>query len=297
MKTKLYFPFEVNMINGSKEAELIETQGPKGFGIYIMILTELRHGVNYRCNLSAIKGMARRCKISAKLLEQVLYSSGLFKISQQEEEVIISSPYMDNVMRNYDEKIRKNAMAGKKNADNAKRNPKGQFTIGDGTIEENRIEKNKTTTAVAVVENGDVADAGFKSWETYLNTATQDEEWMNILTAKSGISTLFVKHPTAVIEAFRQHIQLQGKGSSLQSVEHIQAYFANFLRPGTPTQKRVAEQLVALEEEIRRSSFNRYETVDPQTGQRSYYGHLIPAEAPPRPNDNAVWSPTKSKWI
>ena len=308
MKNKLYFPFEVNMINGSKESELIEKMGPKGFGIYIMILTELRHGVNYRCNLSSIKGMARRCKISHTLLKQVIYDSELFNIYQQEDKIIISSPYMNKVMQGYDETIQKNSMAGKKNADKAKRNSKGQFTIGDGTIEENRKEKNKNTTSTTkVVEkqeeqplifNSDTnTGTELKSWETYLDLATGDEEWMALLAMNSGISKLFVKHQAAIIDAFRKHVQLLGNESSQQSVADVKAYFANFMRPGTATQKRVADQLNAFEEIARRASGTSFETIDPQTGERNYYGHPIPADAPPRPNDNAAWSPTEHKWI
>ena len=319
MKAKLYFPFEINMINNNKESMLIEALGPKGFGGYIMILTELRHNPNYRCTLSAVKGMARRCKISQKLLEQVLYDFDLFKISREEEEPIISSPYMDQAMSTYEEKHRRLSEAAKKRSSKCSRDENGQFTDTIGALNEiklNEIKSNKTTTAVAVVENGECsetphpssaavvddnhvmdANAGLKSWKTYLDIATGDEAWMAILAMNSGISKLFVKHRQAVIEAFRQHIQLQGKGSSLQSVAHVQAYFANFLRPGTPTHKRVAEQLAALEEQTRQASPNRFETIDPETGQRNYYGHPIPADAPLRPNDNAAWSPTEHKWI
>ncbi|NDV84705.1 Lin1244/Lin1753 domain-containing protein [Bacteroides sp. 51] len=319
MKAKLYFPFEVNMINGSKVAELIETQGAKGFGVYILILIELRNSVNYQCSPSAIKGMARRCKISQKTLKRVLYDSGLFEFDLQQEGEIISAPYMDRAMGAYEEKIRKNARAGKKNADKAKRNARGQFTIGDGSIEENRIEKNKTTTSTTnVVEekqeqqmvfNSDInagtnttdttniAGAGLESWETYLDLATQDKEWMTILAMNSGISKLFLKYQERIIEAFRKHVRLQGSGSSQQSVGDIKAYFANFMRPGTPTHSRVAGLLALLDDVHNRAGCNPYETFDAQTGKRSYYGNPIPADAPPRPNDNAVWSPQENQWI
>ena len=311
MKNKLHFPFEVNMTNKNKEAKLIETHGPKGFGTYIMILTELRQSVKYQCSMEAVKGMARRFKISTQILKGVLYDFGLFDISLEEDGTEnISSPYINRVMKAYEDRLDKLSKAGKKNADNSKRDASGKFAIKDGALDKDKDnDKDKTTTSTTkVVEkkeqeqemvfSSDInAGNELKSWETYLDIATRDEHWMSILAMKSGISKLFVKHRTAVIESFRQHVQLQGSGSSQQSVADIQAYFANFLRPGTPTHQRVAEQLRALEEGVRQTSLNRYETIDPQTGARSYYGHPIPASAPPRPNDNTVWSPTESKWI
>lgn len=125
----------------------------------------------------------------------------------------------------------------------------------------------------------------------------KDESWVEILAMKSDIGSLFVKYRQEVVEAFRQHVHLQGGNPAVFSVSDIKAYFANYLRPGTPTQKRVAAFLALKEEERRKTSPSRYETVDLQTGSRSYFGNPIPDDAPPRPSDNAVWSSELSQWI
>ena len=41
----------------------------------------------------------------------------------------------------------------------------------------------------------------------------------------------------------------------------------------------------------------RYEDRNPETGQRSYCGVPIPDDAPPRPNNQAVWLPDKKVWF
>ena len=321
MKIEQYFPFEINMINSNKVAELIEAYGPKGFGIYVMILIELRHSPNYRCSLNAIKGIARRCKIGNTLLMKVLNDFGLFEIEGQTKNMIISSPYLDRVMGAYDERLNKLSVAGKKNTDKARRKSNGQFAINDGSLDKRRedeMRENKNTSmttiskeeeksveakTLVVVDGEPVIDAGgaettlHKTWEECLEQAIKDDIWIEQLAMSSGMSKLFMKHRELVIELFRQHVLLQGGRPNIHTVQEIKAYFANFLRPGTPTQKRVAEQLSEREREIAETSPYRFETIDPETGERTYFGNPIPAQAPPRPNQNAVWSEQLNAWI
>lgn len=153
MKAKLYFPLEVNMINGKKESKLIEAFGPKGFGTYIMVLTELRHSPSYQCALSTIKGTARRCKITQKLLEQVLYDFDLFEITREEDGTEnISSPYINRVMKVYEERLKKLAEAGKKGYDKVNRKSNGQFTASGGALDKDKDkDKDNTTTSTTEV--------------------------------------------------------------------------------------------------------------------------------------------------
>jgi hypothetical protein len=298
-KSKLYFPLETDLINQINVSALIENCGPKGFGTYVMILTELRNCADYRCSLNALKGMARRCKIHISLLKQVLYDFGLFDVDRENGEEIISSPYIDRVMKMYDEKLEKLVEGGKKRSDKSVRGANGQFTSQAGALDKIRLDKKKTATTVAVKDDAAVAVAiaGFKNWEDCFAEAMKEELWLEIVAMNSGMSQLFVKHRKWVIEAFRQHIILQGKGSTLHYVGDIKSYFANFMRQGTPTQKRIAQQLAQIEKELQQTSAHRYETIDMQTGERTYYGNPIPRDAPPRPNENAVWSKELNTWI
>lgn len=45
------------------------------------------------------------------------------------------------------------------------------------------------------------------------------------------------------------------------------------------------------------TSFSPYETYNPLTGERSYCGVPLPADAPPRPNGRATWDNLKQSWI
>ena len=304
-KNEQYFPYEFNMINKSNVSELIETWGPKGFGTYIMVLTELRHHPNYRCSMSAIKGMARRCKVGNILLNEVINKFQLFNVGEGEDADMISSPYLDRVMQAYDEKHRKLSEAAAKRANKRKRNEEGQFADSMGALEEKRGEEkrgeeNKTTTVVVVVVTDDDdnnAPLEFKTWQEYFDQAMTDEYWLESIAMNSGMSRLFVKYREEVIDRFRRHIIGQGKETNMQSVKDVKSYFANFMRQGKPTQKQMAEWLEKRETENHSNRPNRFETIDPVTGERTYFGNPIPAEAPPRPNDNAVWSRELEQWV
>ena len=45
------------------------------------------------------------------------------------------------------------------------------------------------------------------------------------------------------------------------------------------------------------TSLSSYETYNPLTGERSYCGVPLPADAPPRPNGRATWDNLKQSWI
>lgn len=291
----LYFPCEVNMLNNENVSEMIDTHGPKGFGAYILILSELRQSAGYTCGMHTLNGIARWCKIRRGLLESILYDFDLFILTRQEDTLMISSPYLNRVMEAYDEKMQKLVDAGKIRSDKGKRNQRGQFTSNAGALDNIRLDK--TTSTTVVVEETAPAATEINDWETYLDEAIQDEAWMELLAMNSGMSKMFVRNRDAAVDIFRQHVNLQGKNTQITSVGDIKAYFANFLRPGTPTNKHLAAQLTQREEALWKHSPYRFETIDPETGERTYYGNPIPADAPPRPNDNAVWTPECAQWV
>ena len=41
----------------------------------------------------------------------------------------------------------------------------------------------------------------------------------------------------------------------------------------------------------------KYEDRDPSTGKRSYCGIPIPHDAPPKPNNQAVWNGEAGNWM
>lgn len=311
MKNEFYFPLEVNLLSNKNVAKLIEKKGARGFGIYIITLIELRLSPNFQNNKESLKAIARRCRIPIKQLEEVLFDYNLFNVTKEEESYIITSPYINRVMDAYNKKIENHSKAGKINSEKAKRNEKGQFTIADGTIEEKRIEEKRIEHSSSTDVEEESSSRSFvfdenkmpgnnlvqlKHWEEYINQALQEESWMEVLAMKSGMGKNFLIHREWLIKQFRQHVILQGSEGRILSLYDAKSYLANFFRQGSITQKNLAEELQKLQQQQQQNSAHRFETIDPITGERSYYGKPIPPYAPPRPNDNAVWIEKERMW-
>lgn len=298
MKNDQYFPLEVNMTSDERVAHLIEELGVKGFGIYVLLLIEIRRNDQYLCGKSALKTFSRANRISNKVLEDIINNYNLFEWKKDGELAAVSSVYMERVMSWLENKRQKLSDAAKKGIDKKKRNKDGMFTSQAGAVqnstEQNSTEKT-TATAVVVTDSSSSSLKPLKNWEEILLDLRQDKVWMEKLAMHSCLGGLFLKYEATIVEAFRQHISLYGTGYEIQSKRDMCSYFTNFLRPGTPTNKRLTDQLKAMQKKD--GVQNIHEFIDPGTGERSYFGHTIPPDAPPRPNANAFWDNNRKKWI
>lgn len=252
-------------------------------------------------------------KVETNILKEECMERLTEKHGREGDTMRISSVYLNRVMKTLEDKRKRQSKVGKKNAPFIKRTDNRPLTVTISAEEKSREEA--TTLAHAgssccptensANENIDTGDCDHfpdlilhtKTWQEYFEEAVTDEEWIALLIMNSGVSPMFVRHQELIIQAFRDYVELQGTGVNIQSHRDIRSYFANFLRPGTTTHKRVIRQLLDHEEHMRNNPEHRFETVDQVTGARSYHGHPIPEEAPPRPNNTAVWSADKKKWI
>ena len=254
MKKEHFFPLEVNIMNDERIARLIQEHGIKGFGAYMVMLLELRQHQGYRCGPHAVLSLARAHKMNKKTFLGIVEGYDLFHVEDAENQRWYSSPYLNRVMKEYEDKIARQACGGRKNADSATRDELGRFTIGDGTKEKNRKEKKIKENSIfsnTVVLEGDTVESFQKnnypakplSWEYYLQQAIEDESWMKLLGTKSEMEEVFATYNSEIIEAFRCHIRLQGTEHTIHSIRDMKSYFANYLRPGTPTQRQLLELL------------------------------------------------------
>ena len=121
--------------------------------------------------------------------------------------------------------------------------------------------------------------------------ALRDEpQWLSVMAKRGRFSEGFVKRFDEVLKHFKQHVMAVGNEQNIRSLNDAKRYFNNYNKPGSITHERLAEELRKPVE-----GACKYETRDPVTGMRSYCGVPIPPEAPPRPNDRAVWC--NGKWF
>ncbi len=146
-----------------------------------------------------------------------------------------------------------------------------------------------------------------RAFEKLVEEAMKDEYWLELITMRTGLP--LKKKRQEIAEIFKRHVILMGKETEIYSVKEAKNYFANYTRKGTQTHKELIQGLRVASRHgqvpcgrqggTAGSSYDeedlyRYEEVNLETGERSYCGIRIPQEAPPRPNENAVWN--NARW-
>ena len=108
---------------------------------------------------------------------------------------------------------------------------------------------------------------------------------------RSGLKQKFYTLFPRIVESFKRHVRAIGNEGHIVSSGDAKHYFWFFMNPSSPTYKNL---ILELQKPVDKGEY-QYEDYDSATGQRSYCGIPIPTDAPPRPNEQAVWS--DGKWF
>lgn len=236
------------------------------------------------------------------------YNKEIYKENSTESNVKSSAESMKNTTaKNTNENSVKNVIQSVDNECYGK-NLQASFKQSFIREEKNRGEKKKKDDVDIIETNGSIDDdmkfcSGKKSgemlrWECYINEAFKVQSWVEIVGMMSGLKGDFLNNLPFIRSMFKKHVVVQGSTERITSVSEAQAYFANYIRPGKPTRLFLEEKLKErswMQNES--TSFSPYETYNPLTGERSYCGVPLPADAPPRPNGRATWDNLKQSWI
>ena len=236
------------------------------------------------------------------------YNKEIYKENSTESNVKSSAESMKNTTaKNTNENSVKNVIQSVDNECYGK-NLQASFKQSSIREEKNRGEKKKKDDVDIIETNGSIDDdmkfcSGKKSgemlrWECYINEAFKVQSWVEIVGMMSGLKGDFLNNLPFIRSMFKKHVVVQGSTERITSVSEAQAYFANYIRPGKPTRLFLEEKLKERSRMQNEStSFSPYETYNPLTGERSYCGVPLPADAPPRPNGRATWDNLKQSWI
>ena len=293
MKKDQYIPHEVSMRSTSEVMNLIEKEGMAGYGIYWALMEYLRVQDGYMGDIQALKTLKRELKIRQTKLDKVLYGYGLFVCNGN----TFYSPKLNEVMKPFEQRRAKiEAYKRQKQKENS-------LEISDVSSEKSDIvsfevkgkgEGKVTTSKEEKKVDDDVvvpAPPVILAWERYVDELANEQQWIEVMAMRSGLGLVFVNRFPEVLKLFKRHVQAVGSEKDIQSPSDAKRYFCFYNTPGsTPFRQLVAE----LQKPIDKGKY-KYEDYDAATGQRSYCGVPIPADAPPRPNAQAVWC--EDKWI
>ena len=298
MKKDQYIPHEISMRSTTEVMNLIEKEGPAGYGIYWALMEYLRVQDDYIGDIQALKTLKRELKIRQTKLDKVLYGYGLFVCNGN----TFYSPKLNEVMKPFEQR-RASIEAYKRNKqkDNSLETSdinSGKCDIVSFEVKGEGKGKGKEETTSSKEEKSGVDVVGMiddvpvaLAWERYVDELAQEQQWIEVMAMRSGLGLVFVNRFPDVLKHFKQHVQAVGNEKDIQSPSDAKRYFCFYNTPGsTPFRQLVAE----LQKPIDKGKY-KHEDYDAATGQRSYCGVPIPADAPPRPNGQAVWC--DGKWV
>ena len=290
MKRDQYIPHEVSMRNTSEVMNLIEKEGMAGYGIYWALMEYLRTQDDYTGDVRVLRTLARQLKTKLCKVESVLHNYGLFTLT----DFTFRSTKLDAMMRPLENK-RKAMEKQNESKPKTKRNQDECNSLGikDGSFLSKVKESKVKESIVSSSKEDDVVAAVSVSlaWERYVDELAHEQSWIEIMAMRSGLGEGFVQRFGEVLKHFKQHIQAVGNEKDIQSPSDAKRYFCFFNTPGSVTFRKLVDE---LQKPIGKGKY-KFEDRDPTTGHRSYCGVPIPADAPPRPNSQAVWG--EGKWV
>ena len=305
MKKDYYFPHEIRTRNDEAVMELIECEGASGYGIYWALMEYLRTQEGYVGKMIAVKTIARQMRTKAHKVDSVLRNYELFVI----EGNTFRSVRLEKVMRPLDEK--RMAMEAR-NERNAKAKQEQCVNSAGATSEQKSDNSLKTNDDVSLSKvkeskeentpsiSSSAAEAAEEetkpvkyvpAWEQYVDSLQQEEQWKELMAMRSGLKQQFYTFFPQIVENFKRHVRMLGNEGRILSPSDAKHYFCFYLDPGSVTFKKLWEE---LHKPVDKGKY-KFEDRDPTTGERSYCGIPIPSDAPPRPNEQAVWC--EGKWI
>ena len=235
------------------------------------------------------------------------YNKEIYKENSTESNVKSSAESMKNTTaKNTNENSVKNVIQSVDNKCYGK-NLQASFKQSFIREEKNRGEKKnnnnkeKEIIAVAAVDKlprfSELSET-IPRWEQCINEAFITQSWLEAVGMMSGLKELFLNNLSFIRDLFKKHVVAQGNTGGITSVSEAEAYFANYIRRERPTRLFLEEKLKERSRMQNEStSLSPYETYNPLTGERSYCGVPLPADAPPRPNGRATWDNLKQSWI
>ena len=290
MKKDQYIPHEVHTRNTNEVVQLIEKEGMAGYGIYWALMEYLRAQDDYTGDIRALKSLARQLKTSIDRLLRILKNYGLFEVT----DFTFRSSKLEAVMKPLEDK--RKAMKARSCDDRettVQRKACNSLEIKDGSflskVKESKVKESKVSSSKE--DDVVVAVPVSLAWERYVDELAHEQSWIEIMAMRSGLGEGFVQRFGEVLKHFKQHIQAVGNEKDIESPSDAKRYFCFYNTPGSVTFRKLVDE---LQKPIDKGKY-KFEDRDPTTGHRSYCGVPIPADAPPRPNSQAVWC--EGKWV
>ena len=270
MNKHFYLKHEIMAFNDPRIQNMLRQEGGKAYGAYWYIMEKLSLLPDMEAELKYLKPFATR-NFTYPYMMKIVTNFGLFTVTDScFSPVQLNTKCVAEPQKVEENTAENSGQNGKKYPDNDVKPGKnaGFSTKNRQTMDKNRdgneSETNRNTPNISDLSNGNLQ---------------QKENIRDIIT-------------TAAKEKEISAAAIDRNNSS-----DVHQYFANFTAPGSRTSAFLHAELLKLEAAEQSHSLDPYRFEKRIGGQRTYMGCPIPDEAPPRPEDNAIWNDRTKQWI
>ena len=310
----LWFKHPNDLSGDKRVSNLIDCEGGRGYGNYLYIIELLHKQTDGKLSFRQLKSMHRKGFPKA-YLEKIVRDYNLFLIEEDEFSSAIEfcekkSAKCAKSTRENCEQTGSTLPKDSETSQNSEESKNSDNTPNDSTLERKlplarvRGEKRREDTPpIGSPKEGEEEEEKKPSpvlgWKKYLEEMVKDQFWLECVCMKSGYGKLLYRHRDEAVKEFEKHIILFDKGNEILHLKDAKRYFAYFTMEGRTTSKELRDTLLAIDarRQADNPAPNPYRHEQLIDGRRTYLGCAIPDDAPPRPDENAVWNEDMNAWM
>ena len=270
MNKHFYLKHEIMSFNDPRIQNMISREGGKAYGTYWYILEKLSFLPDMEADMKYLKPFATR-NFTYPYMMKIVTNFGLFTVTDS-----CFSPVQLNTKC-----VAEPQKAEENTAENSGQNGK--------KYPDNDVKPGK--------------NAGFSTKNRQTMNKKRDENESEINCNTPNISDLSNENLQQkenirdIITTAAKEKEISAAAIDRNNSSDVHQYFANFTAPGSRTSAFLHAELLKLEAAEQSHSLDPYRFEKRIGGQRTYMGCPIPDEAPPRPEDNAIWNDRTKQWI
>ena len=270
MNKHFYLKHEIMAFNDPRIQNMLRQEGGKAYGAYWYIMEKLSLLPDMEADLKYLKPFATR-NFTYPYMMKIVTKFGLFTVTDS----CFSPVQLNTKCVAEPQKVEENT------AENSGQNGK-KYPDND-------------------VKPGKNAGFSTKNRQTMDKKRDGNESEMNCNTPNiSGLSNENLQQKENIrdiITTAAKEKEISAAAIDRNNSSDVHQYFANFTAPGSRTSAFLHAELLKLEAAEQSHSLDPYRFEKRIGGQRTYMGCPIPDEAPPRPEDNAIWNDRTKQWI
>ena len=270
MNKHFYLKHEIMAFNDPRIQNMLRQEGGKAYGAYWYIMEKLSLLPDMEADLKYLKPFATR-NFTYPYMMKIVTNFGLFTVTDS----CFSPVQLNTKCVAEPQKVEENT--AENSGQNGKKYPDNDVKPGKnaGFSTKNRQTMNKKRD-----ENESEINCNTPNISDLSNENLQQKE--NI---------------RDIITTAAKEKEISAAAIDRNNSSDVHQYFANFTAPGSRTSAFLHAELLKLEAAEQSHSLDPYRFEKRIGGQRTYMGCPIPDEAPPRPEDNAIWNDRTKQWI